>query len=244
MAKFGIGQPVRRVEDPRLVTGAGRYSDDINLPNQVHGFVLRSPHAHARIRGIDTSAAKAAPGVLAILTGAELGSAGDPVHRSRSRTATARAGPTRCTRSCARTRSDYVGDNVAFVVAETPGPGAGRGRADRGRLRRPAGRRRHREGDGRRRSRRSTPRRPATSPSTGTTATPRRPTPPSPSAAHVTKLELVNNQRRLQRDGAARLRGRVRRAPTSSRSRPAPRAAGASATPSPTISACRRTRCG
>ena len=55
MAKFGIGQPVRRVEDPRLITGAGRYTDDINLPVRPTAVVLRSPHAHARIRGIDTA---------------------------------------------------------------------------------------------------------------------------------------------------------------------------------------------
>src|SRR4051794_8678608 len=56
MAKFGVGQPVRRVEDQRLITGAGRYSDDINLDGQAYGYVLRSPHAHAKIRGLDTSA--------------------------------------------------------------------------------------------------------------------------------------------------------------------------------------------
>src|SRR3954447_3684761 len=118
MAKFGIGQPVRRVEDPRLVTGAGRYSDDINLPNQVHGFVLRSPHGHARIRGIDTSAAKAAPGVLAILTGAELGSAGIPcMIPLKNRDGSNRADPLHPI--LCRDEVNYVGDNVAFVVAET-----------------------------------------------------------------------------------------------------------------------------
>ena len=50
MGQFGIGQAVRRVEDVRFVTGAGRYTDDINLPRQAHAYVLRSPHAHARIR--------------------------------------------------------------------------------------------------------------------------------------------------------------------------------------------------
>ena len=57
MAKFGVGQPVRRVEDQRLITGRGRYTDDISIDGQAHGYVLRSPHAHARIRSIDTSAA-------------------------------------------------------------------------------------------------------------------------------------------------------------------------------------------
>ena len=53
----GIGQPVRRKEDLRLLTGRGRYSDDLNLPGQAYAAMLRSPHAHARIRAIDTSAA-------------------------------------------------------------------------------------------------------------------------------------------------------------------------------------------
>ena len=67
----GIGQPVRRREDLRLVRGGGRYTADENLPGQVYAFMLRSPHAHARIRAIDTAAAKAIPGVLAVLTGAD-----------------------------------------------------------------------------------------------------------------------------------------------------------------------------
>ncbi len=72
MDKFGIGQPVRRKEDKRLLTGAGTYTDDINLPGQAHAAILRSPHAHARILSIDTSAAAAMPGVVAILTGKEV----------------------------------------------------------------------------------------------------------------------------------------------------------------------------
>jgi aerobic carbon-monoxide dehydrogenase large subunit len=67
----GIGQTVRRKEDLRLVTGRGRYSDDFNLPGQAYGAVVRSPHAHALIRNIDTDVARAAPGVLAVLTGAD-----------------------------------------------------------------------------------------------------------------------------------------------------------------------------
>ena len=55
MAKFGVGQPVKRVEDQRLITGHGRYTDDINMDGQAYGFVLRSPHAHAKIISIDTS---------------------------------------------------------------------------------------------------------------------------------------------------------------------------------------------
>ncbi len=68
----GIGRPVRRKEDLRLVRGAGRYSDDIGLPNQGYAAVLRSPHAHARILKIDAQAARAAPGVLCVLTGMEV----------------------------------------------------------------------------------------------------------------------------------------------------------------------------
>ncbi|MCC6887557.1 MAG: xanthine dehydrogenase family protein molybdopterin-binding subunit [Hyphomicrobiales bacterium] len=68
----GIGQPVRRKEDARLVVGGGCFSDDVDLPRQARAFVLRSVHAHARIRGIDTIRAKATRGVLAVLTGADL----------------------------------------------------------------------------------------------------------------------------------------------------------------------------
>ena len=69
MDKFGIGQPVRRKEDVRLLTGRGTYTDDLNRPGQVHAYVLRSQHAHARIVSIDPAAAAAAPGVAAVLTG-------------------------------------------------------------------------------------------------------------------------------------------------------------------------------
>jgi aerobic carbon-monoxide dehydrogenase large subunit len=68
MGQFGIGQPVRRFEDKRLLTGNGRFQHDVALAGQAHGYVLRSPHAHALIRAIDL-AARAAPGVLAIHTG-------------------------------------------------------------------------------------------------------------------------------------------------------------------------------
>lgn len=60
MIKFGIGQPVPRSEDPRFLTRAGRFVDDIALPRQAHGYVLRSPHAHAQLRRIDTAPARAA----------------------------------------------------------------------------------------------------------------------------------------------------------------------------------------
>ena len=69
--KFGVGQPVRRYEDLRLITGQGRYTDDIILPRMTHAFVLRSPVAHARIRRIDTTAARRMAGVLWVATGEE-----------------------------------------------------------------------------------------------------------------------------------------------------------------------------
>ena len=64
-----IGKSVARREDTRFLTGKGQYTDDINLPGQTHGYFLRSPYAHARIKSLDTSAAAAAPGVVGILTG-------------------------------------------------------------------------------------------------------------------------------------------------------------------------------
>ena len=71
-APEGVGKPVRRREDPGLVTGAGRYTGDVNLPGQAYASMVRSPHAHARILRIDTAPALATPGVLAVLTGADL----------------------------------------------------------------------------------------------------------------------------------------------------------------------------
>ncbi|MDX6751614.1 xanthine dehydrogenase family protein molybdopterin-binding subunit [Geminicoccaceae bacterium 1502E] len=121
MAKFGIGQPVRRVEDQRLLTGKGRYTDDINLPGQAWGYVLRSPHAHARINKLEVSAARAAPGVLAVVTGADMAAAGDnavpcfiPMENRDGSKAPSPQHPILCT-----DKVRYVGDNVAFVVAET-----------------------------------------------------------------------------------------------------------------------------
>ena len=70
--KTGIGQPVRRREDFRLLTGKGCYSDDFSFPGQAYAVMVRSPHAHARIRSIDTTAAEAASGVLAVLTGRDM----------------------------------------------------------------------------------------------------------------------------------------------------------------------------
>ena len=121
MGEFAIGQPVPRFEDPRLIKGAGRYVADMVFPGMAFGYVLRSPHAHARIRSIDTSKAKAAPGVLAVLTSADYKAAGFgdlPVPGGLQR----RDGvPGYRPRYPALTedRVRMIGDYVAFVVAET-----------------------------------------------------------------------------------------------------------------------------
>jgi carbon-monoxide dehydrogenase large subunit len=70
-ARQGFGRPVPRTEDPRLVTGAGSYTDDVNLPGQAYAALVRSPHAHARLRRIDAAGALSVPGVLAVFTGAD-----------------------------------------------------------------------------------------------------------------------------------------------------------------------------
>jgi carbon-monoxide dehydrogenase large subunit len=74
--RFGSGHAVRRIEDPALLTGAGRFTDDLRRDGMTHLVFVRSPHAHARIAGVDAAAAKAIPGVLAVITGAELVAAG------------------------------------------------------------------------------------------------------------------------------------------------------------------------
>ncbi len=121
MAKFGIGQAVRRVEDARFLTGAGRYVDDITLPGMVHGVVLLSPHAHARIRKIDTAKAKAATGVLLVLTAADL--AADKLGAFTSAMMPEDIGAPKGHRTFQQVlqadKVRFVGDRVAFVVAET-----------------------------------------------------------------------------------------------------------------------------
>src|ERR1051325_9587251 len=72
LQKFGIGQPVPRSEDPKLVRGEGRYTDDVNLPGQAYAAIVRSRHAHGVIRNIDLAPARAMPGVIAAYTGADL----------------------------------------------------------------------------------------------------------------------------------------------------------------------------
>ena len=115
-----IGQAVRRKEDLRFLTGAGQYTDDVNPANHTHAYFLRSPHAHAKLRKVDTAKAKAAPGVVAVFTGADLtginglpcgwlitGTDGKPMNE-----------PPHPVLAQGKVR--HVGDPVALVIAETP----------------------------------------------------------------------------------------------------------------------------
>ncbi|MEA3024685.1 MAG: aerobic carbon-monoxide dehydrogenase large subunit, partial [Alphaproteobacteria bacterium] len=121
MNATGIGAAVRRKEDFRFVTGKGQFTDDINRPGQTHIHFLRSPHAHAKIRKIDTAAARALPGVLAVLTGAEL--AADKIGnlicgwmiQSKDGSPMKMAPHP----AIAHGKACYVGDPVAVVIAET-----------------------------------------------------------------------------------------------------------------------------
>ncbi|HEX9809888.1 MAG TPA: xanthine dehydrogenase family protein molybdopterin-binding subunit [Alphaproteobacteria bacterium] len=122
MGEFALGQPVSRFEDQRLLRGGGRYVDDMVLPGMAYGHVLRSPYAHARIRAIDTSKAKAAPGVLAVLTGADWEASGYadlPVPKSAWKRPDGSPMYRPRYRALAKDRVRWVGDYVAFIVAET-----------------------------------------------------------------------------------------------------------------------------
>ena len=122
MGEFAVGQSVPREEDPRLLTGAGEFLDDVNLRDQAWGYVLRSPHANAKILSIDTTDAEAAPGVLRVLTGADWAAenyGGLPCEDLKK---TRPDGSPIYHPDCpvlVRDRVRLVGDCVAFVVAET-----------------------------------------------------------------------------------------------------------------------------
>jgi carbon-monoxide dehydrogenase large subunit len=116
-----IGQHVVREEDNRLLRGKGRYVSDVKAAGEAQAYVLRSPHAHAKITALDTSRAKAAPGVLAVLTAADLAKRGlgtlrpfAPRKRSNGQPMFACPQPL-----LVKDRVRYVGDPVAFIVAET-----------------------------------------------------------------------------------------------------------------------------
>src|SRR4051812_35262935 len=119
--KFGIGQPIRRLEDVRLLTGKGRYQDDQTLHRQTWCVFVRSPQAHAQIRSIDTDAASRAPGVVAVLTGTDYANDGIAMPKAamprKKRDGSPMFAPQRPALVVDRAR--YVGDPVAMVVAET-----------------------------------------------------------------------------------------------------------------------------
>ena len=127
--RSGIGEPLRRLEDARLLTGRGCYSDDINLTGQVYAVVVRSPHAHARITTIETERARAMPGVFAVLTGADYVADGlgpmiySPAarHPPDIRLENLDRVPASASRQypLALERARFVGEAVAFIVAET-----------------------------------------------------------------------------------------------------------------------------
>ena len=117
MSKFGVGQPLTRVEDSRLVTGNGRYTDDISVDGQAYGYVLRSSVAHGRINSIDVAAAKSAPGVLAVYTAAEIEGSVPCLVPNDPKDGIARNDIPHPI--LAKDKVMYVGDKIAFVVAET-----------------------------------------------------------------------------------------------------------------------------
>ena len=121
MSKYGIGQPVLRFEDPRLLRGQGRFVNDVNLHGQAHAVFVRSPHAHAKIRSIDVEVAKKAPGVAAVLTGHDvladglgMPKANMPRKRPDGKPMFAPQRP-----ALVVDRVRYVGDPVVMVVADT-----------------------------------------------------------------------------------------------------------------------------
>jgi carbon-monoxide dehydrogenase large subunit len=121
MGKFGIGQPVSRFEDPKLLRGMGRYVDDVTVSQQARAYVLRSPVAHAVIKSIDVDAARNAPGVLLVLTGEDvakrgLGTPRPMVPQKRRDGSDAYICPQPL---LSKDQVRFVGDNLAFIVAET-----------------------------------------------------------------------------------------------------------------------------
>src|SRR5260221_12565050 len=115
----GIGEPVRRTEDPVLLRGQGRYTDDINERGQAYAYIVRSQHAHGVLKGIEAEKARRMPGVLAIYTAADLAAYG--AHKCmldfKQRDGTPMARPLR--KSLASGKVRYVGDPVACVIATT-----------------------------------------------------------------------------------------------------------------------------
>ena len=121
MMKYGVGQPVMRFEDARLLRGEGHFQDDLTLPRQAYAVFLRSPHAHARIAALDTRAAAAAPGVVAVYTGRDYAADGLAMPKAAMPRKKADGSPMFAPQRPALVidRVRYVGDPVAMVIAET-----------------------------------------------------------------------------------------------------------------------------
>src|SRR5579871_2943669 len=121
LQKYGVGQPVRRKEDDTLVRGHGKYTDDFNLPGQAYAWIVRSSHAHGILKGINTDAAKAMPGVLGVWTGADLIAAGYAPFTCGLPLKNRDGSPLLQTNRTAlmTDKVRFVGDPVAFVVAQT-----------------------------------------------------------------------------------------------------------------------------
>ncbi|WP_293807498.1 xanthine dehydrogenase family protein molybdopterin-binding subunit [uncultured Bosea sp.] len=117
--KFGFGQPVRRVEDQRLTTGTGRYTDDIAPDGALHAFVLRSPYAHARFAVADVETARKMKGVKLILTGADVSQYGDLPCKGHVKTITGEMSKSLPVPVLPTDTVRHVGEAVAFIVAET-----------------------------------------------------------------------------------------------------------------------------
>ena len=118
--KNGVGQPVTRKEDPKFLMGRGRYVDDIDLPDLAYGFVLRSIHANAKIKSINTNEAKALPGVIGILTGDDYASDGlGVIHAEINPNLLKGEAVQHPHPALVREYVKCVGAPVAFVVAET-----------------------------------------------------------------------------------------------------------------------------
>lgn len=117
MGEYDVGQPIPRTEDPRLLTGGGRYSDDYNLPHQLRAYMLRSPHAHAEIKSIDIDQAAAMPGVQTILTAADYRADGHGDLQCGSRWNEDQYQPPNPPLALGRVR--HVGEAVVMVIADT-----------------------------------------------------------------------------------------------------------------------------
>ena len=117
--RYGIGQPVQRTEDPVLLRGEGRYTDDLNEPGQAYAWLVRSPHAHGLLKNINVETARSMPGVLAVYTGEDLKAYGP--HKCaldfKNRDGSPMKRPVR--KSLATGKVRFVGDPVACVIAET-----------------------------------------------------------------------------------------------------------------------------